>query len=164
MAKRTGYTPNPHREAALQKASDAGLIAAAQIILNDVKRRFRERDQGYTTGDYAHPIGGVASTVTRTDPHDHHGVRRVTVGTNKRSPDGFSYPLAWELGHVNIAMGAQGNDASTLDTRMTGSYQRVETFRPAMDENRDRARAAYARAMKRALQLAHQLPSAESAP
>ncbi|MES2524038.1 MAG: hypothetical protein V4617_15130 [Gemmatimonadota bacterium] len=160
MAKRTGYTPNAARGAALRRATDAGLVAAANIVTRSVKLRFRERDQGYTTGDYAHTMGGVASTITQSEPHDAEGVRRVTIGTNKRSPEGYSYPLAWELGHVNVAMGDQGNDASSLATRSVGSFQRVETFRPALDENRDLARAAFARTVKRFLRQGA-LPSAD---
>lgn len=155
MTTPSRYTPNPARAAAIQRASDAGLIAAAQVVTNDVRQRFRDRQGGYTSGDFVHDYGGVAKSITQSAPHDHNGVRRVTIGTNKRSPEGFSYPLAWELGHVNLFMGAQGSDASTVGTRRTGSYQRVETFRPALDENRDRARAAFARAMRRALAVAH---------
>lgn len=144
MARRSGYTPNRHRAEALRKASDAGLIAAANIITRDVKLRFRSRKGGYTSGAFVHDYGGVAKSIMQSEPHDHAGRRRVTIGTNKRSVDGFSYPLAWEFGHLNL---------------FTVNYERVETFRPAMDENRDRARAAYARAMKRALQMAQAVPS-----
>jgi hypothetical protein len=153
MTTPSRYTPNPARGAALTRASDAGLIAAAQVVTNDVRKRFRDREGGYTSGDFVHDYGGVAKSITQSPPHDHNGIRRVTVGTNKRSPEGFSYPLAWELGHVNLFMGASGSDASTIGTRRTGSFQRVETFRPALDENRDRVREAYARAMKRALAM-----------
>jgi len=138
MTTPSRYTPNPARRAALTRASDAGLIAAAQVVTNDVRRRFREREGGYTSGDFVHDYGGVAKSITQSPPHDHNGVRRVTIGTNKRSPDGFSYPLAWEMGHVNL---------------FTRQHERVETFRPALDENRDRVRAAYHRAMKRALAM-----------
>lgn len=153
MAKLSEYVVNAARSGTIQRAIDAGLIAAANIVTKDVRKRFRDREQGYTTGDYAHRSGGVAASITQSDPHDANGVRRVTIGTNKRSPEGFSYPLAWELGHVNLFMGAQGNDASTIGTQRTGSYQRVETFRPALDENRDLVRAAFARTVKRFLRV-----------
>jgi hypothetical protein len=153
MAQRSTYTPNRGRGAHLGRAVDAGLIAAANIVTRDVKLRFRERAQGYTTGDYAHTMGGVASTITQSAPHDHNGVRRILVGTNKRSPEGYSYPLAWELGHVNLFMGGQGTDASSIATRNAGSYQRVETFRPALDENRDKIKAAFGRTFKRFLRM-----------
>lgn len=129
------YQPNPQRLQTMRRATDLGLQAAAQVVQNDVKLRFRKRQHGYTTGKYARPGRGVSATITRSEPYDHNGVRQIAIGTNQRSADGFSYPLAWELGfkHVN------------------GRKYRVETFRPALFDNAQRAQAAFARVFQRAM-------------
>lgn len=135
MAKRTGYTINPHRGREWNAHVDQALFAAARVITTDVILRFKARKGGYTTGAFAHPgDAGVSDTITQSDAHDHNGKRRIVIGTNKRTDDGFSYPLAWEFGHLNI---------------YTVNYERVETFRPAMDDNRDRALAAFKRVLER---------------
>lgn len=130
----SSYRPNTNREAQLQDAFDKGLIAAANVVVLDVERRFEQRRQGFTTGNFATIPGGLHAQVTRSEPHDHNGLRRILVGTNRRSDQGFSYPLAWELGHFNIYL---------------RRFIRVETWRPALDENRDRIIAAFNRTVER---------------
>jgi hypothetical protein len=134
MASR--YRPNPQRQAQLQDATDKALYAAAQVATLDVRKRYAARRQGYTSGDFATVPGGVHATVTQSDAHEHEGKRRVLIGTNRRSPAGYPYPLAWELGHFNIFL---------------RKFVRVETWRPALDENRDKIRATFQRVFRTVL-------------
>ncbi len=127
------YTPNPNRAREIVTAVDAGLVSAAQLVQNDVRQRFRQREGGYTSGAFAHPGRGVSASITRTEVHQHGAMRRVMIGTNQRTPAGFSYPMAWELGHYNI---------------FTRRFERVETFRPALLENAARAQSAFARVVR----------------
>lgn len=132
----SSYRPNPQREAQLQAAVDKGLYAASQVATLDVRKRYAARRQGYTTGNFATIPGGVHATVTQSDAHDHEGKRRVLIGTNRRSEDGYPFPLAWELGHFNIYL---------------RRFIRVETWRPALDENRDKIRATFTRVVRAVL-------------
>lgn len=128
------YAKNPDRLAKLARATDVALQAGAQVVQNDVKLRFKSRKHGYTTGAFARPGRGVTATITRSEPFTHEDGRRVVVGTNQRSADGYPYPLAWELGHYNI---------------FTRKRERVETFRPALFDNAQRVKDAFARRFRR---------------
>jgi hypothetical protein len=128
------YKKNPKRAAQLAVGVDQGLKDAATLLRNDVMLRFKARNQGYTTGAFSDKWAGVHKTITRGEPETVGTTRRILVGTNKRSDDGFSYPLAWELGHYNTYL---------------RRYIRVETFRPALMENADRLRRAFALGVKR---------------
>jgi hypothetical protein len=131
------YQPNPQRAVSVARATDLALQAGAQVVQNDVKLRFRTRKHGYTTGAFARPGRGVTAMITRSEPQTtSDGTRRVTVGTNARSADGYPYPLAWELGHRNV---------------FTGNHERVETFRPALFDNAQRVQDAFARVFKRVM-------------
>lgn len=78
-------------QAQMHRARDAGLIAAAQVVVNAVKEGLAG---GYTSGDFV--TGASVNAVTRTDPMDENGVRIIRVGTN------LLYNLFWEIGHLNI--------------------------------------------------------------
>lgn len=119
----------PKVQATLYSASDAGLIAAAQVIVNEVKKRLRG---GYTSGDFV--TGNNINKVTRSDPFtDTDGMRAINIGSSQSDP---AYPLFWELGHFNIFL---------------RRFVRVEVWRPALVNMSAQAAQAYARAFKRAM-------------
>lgn len=107
------------------RAVDAGLINAAEKVKSAVKRGLRG---GYTSGDFA--TGLSVNSVTRSNPEDEFGVRTIRVGT------GLLYNLFWELGHRN---------------RWTGKFERKEVWRPALEESREAAGAAFARVYARTM-------------
>lgn len=83
----------------------SGLKAAA-ITLQDIIRQ--ELEEGYTSKQYSKGI--VAQTVVRGRPT----TRKIWVG----SPS--TVANLWELGHVN---------------QFTEKYERVEVFRPSLEQN-----------------------------
>lgn len=117
-----------NRKAFLHDAEEAeqlGLIAAAYVLVNAVKRGLRG---GYTSGNFV--TGGVINSVTRSEPFRDGSGWSIRVGTN------LKYALFWEIGHHNA---------------YTRKYERVERWRPAFMDTREAARAAYARTWKRAM-------------
>lgn len=107
--------------ARLRRARSAGLIAAATVLINAVKRGLQG---GYTSGDFV--TGASINAVTRSEPDLVNG--EILVGTN------LMYNLFWELGHFNL---------------FTRRFERVEVWYPAMTSNREQIQAAYARAYAR---------------
>ena len=113
---------------ALLAGVDAGLTAAAERYTQQVRQRlFR----GYTTGNFAHQMRGVAGRVMYTAPHDVPGGRAITVGT---STTAVPYELYWELGHQSA---------------WTRRYERVEIWRPLLEQNRDLLTRIIARNIER---------------
>lgn len=102
----------------MEQARDAGLIAAAHVVINEVKRGLRG---GYTSGAFV--TGHVWNSVTRTDPLDENGVRVIRVGTD------VMYALFWEVGHRNV---------------FTRKFERVEIWVPALLSTADRQALAFA--------------------
>lgn len=109
--------------AQMERARDAGLIAAAHVVINRVKDGLRG---GYKTGAFV--TGNVMSSVTRTDPVDENGVRVIRVGTD------VNYALFWELGHENL---------------FTGKFERKEVWVPALVETAQEQALAFARTFAR---------------
>ena len=101
------------------EACQKGLIAAAYIAANEVKRKLRG---GYTSGQFV--TGTVLNSVTRSEPVRTANGWKIVVGTN------VMYALYWELGHFNLFM---------------RRFVRVEHWRLAMIESRDLQREAFAR-------------------
>lgn len=99
----------PAIEARIREASRQGLIAAAQVYINGVKRELRG---GYTSGEYV--TGNVLNSVTRTaaDPSpggtyaDETGEHPTPTVAPEPAADGMEivvgtnvmYALYWELG------------------------------------------------------------------
>lgn len=132
-----GYTSNLAAvRAQLEQARDAGLIAAAQVVVNRVKQGLRG---GYTTGQ--HVTGHVMSSVTRTDPVDENGVRVIRVGSD------VDYALFWEVGFVP----ARGVFSPGLGRTTQGpiGMQRKEVWLPALMETAPEQAAAFARVFAR---------------
>lgn len=92
----------------LLDAVDAGLIAAGNVYANAVKRGLAG---GYTSGDFV--TGRVLNSVTVSAPYMDSGGRVISVGSD------VDYAMYWEFGHHNI---------------FTRKYERVEVWRPALDE------------------------------
>lgn len=109
-----------------ERAQAAGMIAAAQVIINAVKRGLTG---GYTSGDFV--TNNVRGSVTRSEPYAIAGGYGIQIGTNVK------YALFWELGHYNL---------------FTGRYERVEVWLPAFLNNLEAAMAAYARVYRRVME------------
>lgn len=110
----------------LRRARMAGLIAAATVLINAVKRGLTG---GYKSGDFV--TGNVRSSVTRTEPIVDGEGGSIAVGTN------VMYALYWEIGHVNL---------------FTRRFERKEVWMPALTSTAEEIRAAYARAFAAAMQ------------
>lgn len=107
-------------------AIQAGLIAAAEVLKNAVKKNLRG---GYTSGDFA--TGRSMNSVTRSEPERGFGGFFIRVGTN------LLYNLYWELGHRNVFL---------------RQFVRVEKWRPALLDSREAQRAAFARVFTRVME------------
>lgn len=103
-------------------AVEGGLIAAAQVALNRVKRDLRG---GYTSGDFT--TGQSVSAARYSNVYIENGVPTIRLGTP------LLYNLFWELGHFNL---------------FTGKFERKEVWMPAMVETRVAQARAFARAYK----------------
>ena len=109
----------------LRDAQRAGLIAAARVVQNAVKRELRH---GYHSS-----LGNWGDFTTGNN------LNHVTIGTPQYEADGLSikvgtdlmYALFWEVGHHNI---------------FTRHFERDEKWGPAYRDSRPRAIDAYTRA------------------
>lgn len=110
-------------EALLGKAIDGGLIAAATVYVNAVKRGLRG---GYTSGAFV--TGALMASVTRTEPRNEGVARVVRVGTN------VMYAVFWELGHHNL---------------FSRRYERKEVWMPELIRSAPAQRAAFQRVFER---------------
>ncbi len=110
-------------EGASNEGIRAGLIAAANVLVNQVKRNLKG---GYTSGDFV--TGLSLNSVTKSEPVRDGNEWSITVGTN------LLYNLYWELGHHNI---------------FTRKYERVEKWRPALMDSKDAMSAAFNRVYMR---------------
>src|SRR5437764_15375878 len=109
-------------EQLLDNAIDAGLVAAVQVPVAQVKRNLRG---GYTTCAFSHGGAGVQGSVTWTTPVIEAAGWVIRFGTDRL------YALFWEIGHNNI---------------FTRKYERVEIWMPALMNNAERIRATFDRA------------------
>lgn len=107
----------PEVIAGIIRGARKGLEAAAE---NYTKAVAAIIDSGYTTGDFSHHPSEVSRRVMYTEPYDTAGGVGITMGTSKTA--GFPYELAWELGH---------------QSRYTRRFERVEVWRPLLNEKRD---------------------------
>lgn len=114
--------------AALGRATDAGLVAAASVLQTRVKR---DLAAGYTSGAFV--TGNVLNSVNVSRVTQEGPLRVIRVGTNAKR-HGVSYPLAWELGHLNT---------------FTRRFERKEVWVPALVAER----ANMARAFRQAATL-----------
>lgn len=114
----------PAVRAELTAARRAGLIAAATVYQNAVKRALTG---GYTSGAFV--TGYVRASVAISEPEvPPNGPGRILIGTN------VPYAAYWELGHVNLFL---------------RKYVRVEKWWPAFIENAQAMRDAYTRTFRR---------------
>ena len=105
---------------ALDRAQRAGLVAAAETYMADVKPQLLD---GYTSGAYA--TGNAANSVARTEPERTGDGWEIAVGSTQVNPP---YPLYWELGHINIFVLRGGGS-------VMGGYVRIPIWEPTMVEN-----------------------------
>lgn len=121
--------------AQMERARDAGLIAAAQVALNRIKRKLAG---GFKTGDFT--TGDSVNSATRTDPVDENGVRVIRIGT------ALMHNLFWTLGHVNLFTGTfERNDLWVSEFFSTANEQALafaRTFTRFMDQPRAASEAA----------------------
>lgn len=73
---------------------------------------------GYTSGDFA---TGNAADIQITPVYTKRGKRQADV-YSAANRDGVPYPAYWELGH---------------DNQITGKYEQVEIWRPALEQHAD---------------------------
>jgi hypothetical protein len=123
-----------------QRATDAGLRAAAQVIVNAVVRGLAG---GYKSGKFV--TGLNTASVVSTDPMTRFGERVILVGTSIKDP---AYPLFWEVGFFS---------------RWSRKFERKEVWGPALRDNADRAQAAFARAARRAVETGVGMPDQSEA-
>ena len=91
------------------RGADAGLVAVGAHATAGIRARlFR----GYTTGNFATQMRGVAGRVMHTPPFPIPGGRGITVGTG---PTVTPYEVYWELGFQSI---------------FTRRYERVPIWEP----------------------------------
>lgn len=109
----------------LRRGQKNGLIAAAQVLINAVKRAMAG---GYTSGAFVQ--GNVINSVTKSEVQEDGEEMSIQVGSN------VDYAVYWELGHHNI---------------FTRRYERVEIWVPEAARNAEEMSAAFARQVKRAL-------------
>lgn len=113
----------------LQVAKRDALIVAAQLYVNEMKRRLAG---GYTSGDFV--TGATVNHVTRTAPRvEPGGEVSIGVGTN------LPYNLYWELGFHSI---------------FTRRFERVELWVPTFRALAPQMAQLYSRLVKRSLELA----------
>lgn len=107
----------------LRRARMAGLIAAATVLLNAVKRGVTG---GYTSGAFY--TGASRASVIRTEPDLDRG--EILVGSD------VPYMLYWEVGHYNI---------------FTRRFERKEVWFPALRDHKLEIETAYGQAFAREL-------------
>lgn len=111
-----------------REAQQKGLQAGAYVIANAVKRKLR--------GGYTSSLGNHGDFVTGNS------LNHVTIGEPQGSGDGafilvgtdLLYDLYWEVGHYNL---------------FTRHFERDEKWRPAAEESRADAYAAFQRVFSR---------------
>lgn len=97
---------------ATERAQQAGLIAAAESYLADIKQALTP---GYTSGAFV--TGANVNAVGRGEPVSTAGGVEIEIGSTSE------YALYWEVGHHNI---------------FTRKYERVEKWVPTMTDHRER--------------------------
>lgn len=113
----------PSIQAKMQQATDAGLIAAAQVVINKVKEGLAG---GYKSGTFV--TGNVLNSVNRSEPARDATGAYILVGTD------VMYALFWELGHANA---------------WTRKFERKEVWMPALLSSRAEQLAAFQRVYQR---------------
>jgi hypothetical protein len=107
----------------MRDAAAAALAGAAQVYRNAVTEKLRNPPEGgYTTGAWDHGMAGVAGSVAVSEVERTDNAVRIAVGTN------VPYAKYWELGHQNL---------------FTRRFERVERWRPALEENVEAIRARF---------------------
>lgn len=110
----------------IRAAEKDGLIAKANVYRNAVVRGLRG---GYTSGNF---VTGLNTASVSISPYvaGSGDSKYIMVGTN------VLYALFWEIGHHNI---------------FTRRFERVEVWRPAIEESADRMIQAYMSAFQRTM-------------
>jgi len=132
MAPRSWRSNIPAVQEALLQGRALGLIAAANVVQNAVKRGLRG---GYTSGDFV--TGTSLNHVTRGNVEEFHGDAYIKVGTD------LLYNLYWELGHHNA---------------WTRRYERRPVWVPALIDTRRAQARAYAAQIRLALGKIPRIP------
>ena len=107
---------------ATERGQKAGLIAAAELYMADVKEQLLE---GYKGGAFV--TGHAANSVQRSSPEATADGVEISIGSD------VDYTLWWEVGHENL---------------FTGQHERKEVWVPTMVANRDKYIAAVAAEIK----------------
>ena len=132
MAQKSWRSNIAEVQAALREGRAKGLIAAAQVVQNAVKKGLRG---GYTSGDFV--TGNSINHVTRSAVQEDGGGAFIQVGTS------VLYNLYWELGHHNA---------------WTRRFERRPVWVPALIDTRTQQARAFAAQIKLALRRVPRLP------
>jgi len=132
--------------ARLDAAIDAGLIAAAQVVVNEAKLNTRGAVFAVPESPRHHVTGNLQNSITRSEPESGLGVRSVRIGTN------VDYGLFWEVGwhpafgHREVT--ATGK-ARLIQHDGPRRLMRHEWLRPALMDHLSDVQAAFGRTAAR---------------
>jgi hypothetical protein len=126
----------PNVKSQMQRATEAGLIAAAAVVENKVKEGLAG---GYTTGNFV--TGTSVSSVNHSEPEVGPNGAFILVGTD------VMYALFWEVGFVP----ARGVFSPGIGGSTHGpiGMQRKEVWLPALFSTRAEQLAAFQRTYQR---------------
>lgn len=115
-------------EARMAQAEADALTACAQVYRNAMTRALQG---GYTSGRFYSGMQGIAGSVAVSAPGRDAKGAYIVVGTN------VEYGKYWELGHVNL---------------FTRRFERVEKWRPTLDEKTPEILAVFQRVYARLME------------
>lgn len=134
--------------AKLQRAMDAGLQAAGQVVINAVKEGYNP-PQYFTGWAHAHGMltGTLLNSPTMTEPYDVPGGRALKVGTD------YQVAAYWELGFWQRQWVWYDEKTGSFKSRADGpvAWTRHEVWRPAFEATLDQQRAAFERVFGRVM-------------
>jgi len=132
--------------ARLDAAVDAGLIAAAQVVVNEAKLNTRGAVFAVPDSPRHHVTGHLQNSIARSEPEGSAGARSIRVGTN------VDYGLFWEVGW-HPAFGHREVSATGKPTLIQHEgprrLMRNEWLRPALMDHLSDVQAAFGRAAAR---------------
>lgn len=135
MARRKStYKPSARRSAAVIAMVDKGLYESAKALREEIIRTWMQvaAYPGYTSGEHVSSPPKAAEILISV-ASSKSGKRTVNVYSPATDENGAPYPAFWELGHRNV---------------ITGRYERVEIFRPAIERFSSRYKSVFAKQIK----------------
>lgn len=152
--------------ARLDAAVDAGLIAAASVVVNEAKKNTRGAVFAVPDSPRHHVTGNLQNSITRSEPEGSADARSIRIGTN------VDYGLFWEVGWHPAFGHRVANPATGRQTLIQHEgprrLLRNEWLRPALMNHLDDVQAAFARTAVRIFEgagvgVTFDLPASEAA-